>query len=244
MKVYYTILFLLLTVSGNVSGAGGELYMYLPYSLYIPRKLETKLQSEYKGIEIKVFIKKRDLLYQMQEKEPGAILANSLLIEDIKDEGYIDYEIKLIGTKKGKTDEPYTIIVNNSGSSVNFTNKYKVDSLFPSTIAIPLITEEDRMKELVHGFIEPKTVQFEKFAKLEDLLNYYTQAAIIPERLIPYFTMKYKKNVIFYKLPKFRMNICVLAIRVDENEYYYIKYVNKLSQEIMEIIGVDQWEEK
>jgi len=183
-------------------------------------------------------------LFQMQVKKPGAIISNSLLMEDIRNEGYRDLEIKLIGTKEGKTDEPYTFIVNNAGSSVNFINKNRVDSLFPSTIAVPLIADEEKMNEMINGFIAPQKVTLEKFAKVEDLLNNYTQAAIIPERLIPYFTGKYKVNVIFYKLPNVRINMCVLAVGKGENGRQYIKYVKKLSKEIMEILGIDQWEKK
>ena len=55
-------------------------------------------------------------------------------------------------------------------------------------------------------------MKIEKFAKVEDLLNNYSEAAIIPERLIPYFADKYKVNVILYKLSDARINIGVLTI--------------------------------
>ena len=77
-----------------------------------------------------------------------------------------------------------------------------------------------------------------------DVHDFFHFQAVVPERIIPYFTKKHKKDVIFYKLPNVRINICMLAIRKDENERLYIKYVNKLSQEIIEIIGVDQWKNK
>lgn len=238
MKVCYTIHFLLLTVSSNVLGNQRDLYIYLPYSPYTVRKLEEKLQSEYKEMKIKIFIKMNDFISEMDNK-PEAVLANELLIENFK-----EYETRLIGKCEGKTDEPYTVIVSRVGSTENIINKNEVDSVFPSTIAMLLIADKAKLTEMVAGFMKPKIVHCEPFAKYEDLVNYYSQGVIIPERLVASYIEKYRKNVVFYKLSNVRLPICALAIRMGEDEHDYIRFIEKLSEEMKKIVGVDKWKKK
>lgn len=255
MKVYYTILLIVLTVSLNVLGAKRELYVYLPYTNITAKNFKELLESEISGIKIEVFKRKDDFIEKIEEKKPGAILTMSMVIEDVNTKGIMDYEIKLVGSKEGKTDEPYSFFVKNIGSindsiKLNYIIKNKVDSLFPTIVCVLDFAKQEKKEAIIRGFIEGQQIKVIKVAGFDNLLNIIrdnpniAKAGFIPYRLMPHFTGISKLRFFFYNLPDARMGICVLAISKDENKHYYVKYVKKFSQEIMEIIGVDQWKKK
>ena len=230
-KFFQIAVVLIATVSMPCISEGAEkLYVFFP-SVMSAASVQQELISACPGIEITVFGRFKDFEDGVMSHSPDAILTKPDVIGQIG-----GYNIKLNGTRKGDTEEPYIFL------SVN--SPVDVSSLSGKSIGVFDILGRKGMEKFIGKFLNP-VPQLQRVSKIEDLLQLLTynmvEGILIPEVYTDCYKKISKLNFVVTRLPNMKAGILALGVKQGREAALTVKLLTALNEQSVSLLEVDKW---
>ncbi len=207
-----------------------SLYVFYPTTRR-PKVMQSEMKNACPSIEIKVFGRYRDFSTSVKETPPDAILTKTPVIEKIE-----GYSIKLSGSRKGATKEPYILL--------SVDTKVDPGNLGNSTVGVLDILGRKGMSAFVGKYFSPLP-KIKRVPKMEDLLSLLTfkeaNAILIPEVYVNYFKGLSKSNLVSAPVPGMQVGIIDLAVKNGRSADVIIKAVKATGAASTTFLEVDNW---
>ncbi len=227
-----TKLFLILMVYliGN-SSAQDKVYVFYP-SVARPQAIQDKIQSSAQGVEVTVYGRYNDFTAKMEMEPAQMIITKPALINK-----YDDYEVKIKGTRAGKTEESYVLL------SIN--NRVDIATLTPETVIGTIdIFGRNGMNDFAKQFFT-KVPKLKRVIKMEDLLPLLTfnmaAAILVQEPAVQYFESTSNLKFTITKLSETKDGIVALAVKSGGKADKIATVLKSADKELCSFFEVDLW---
>jgi hypothetical protein len=230
MKRWLQVLFIPIFLIATGSSVETEtLYVFYPTPM-TTAALQAKLSEACPGMEITVFSRLRDFEDSVRSDKPDAILTKPIIIEKIG--GYV---VKLKGSRKENTEEPYFLVSDKTISINQLANK---------SVGILDMIGKKEMDAFVGKYLNP-IPELKRVSKIDDLLLLLTfnmaEGILIPEIYIKYYREKSKLNFVVSPVPNMKSGIVAVGVRQEKEAATAIKLLTALNKQYLELLEIDQW---
>jgi hypothetical protein len=227
-----TRLFLILLVfSISNSFSQDKVYVFYP-TVARPQAVQDKIQKCVQGVEVTVFGRYNDFTTKMEIEPAQMVITKPALVEQ-----FAGYEIKVKGSRAGKTDETYVLLSINNGVDIATVGTETVVGTID-------ILGRNGMNTFAKNFF-PTIPKLKRVTKIEDLLPLLTfnmaVAILIQEPAIQYFKSTSNLNFAITKLPESKDGIVALAVKTGGSADKVASALKSADKELCSFFEVDLW---
>lgn len=225
------LLLVLLVLRVSISFSQDKVYVFYP-SVARPQAVQDKIQHSAHDVEVTVFGRYNDFTAKMELEPAQMIITKPALIKQFN-----NYEVKLKGTRAGKTDETYVLLSINSETDIT--------ALTAETVIGTIdILGRNGMNSFVKQFF-PTIPKLKRVTKVEDLLPLLTfnmaVAILVQEPAIQYFKSTSNLNFAITKLPESNDGIVAFAVKSGGSADKISSVLKSADKELCSFFEVDLW---
>jgi hypothetical protein len=216
---------------GEVYAAGGQGTVYVfPFTDMSPHTLQSMMSEAMPGVKVTVFGRVGDFRERLQSSPPDGAIAVAPVLEAF------GQEVKLRGTMRGQSTEPYVLL---SSQTLN------LGALADKTIGcVDLVGRADLPAFVGSVLGLPNSPRIQRVTKVEDLLQLLrfgrADTVLLPERLVAGLKAKTKMNVEVLRVPA--AAVARTGVAFPGNRSKVEGYVRALPQRVMRELGLDGWQ--
>ncbi|MCP4351147.1 MAG: hypothetical protein GY795_37255 [Desulfobacterales bacterium] len=229
------ILLILIIIIFSAQGVYAEsLFVFYP-TPQRPHVLRQKMSEVFpSNIEIKVYGRYSDFEKKTRTASPDAVITKFPVIRQLS-----GYSVKMNGSRGGSTDESYVFL--------SIDEKIDPGNIKGMKIGVVGILGRKQMNQFVSNYFKAAP-KLKRVLKIEDLLQLLTfkmvKAILIPECHVSFFKKRSELNFVVTPVPNMQTGIVSLAVKDENSTSSVAEIVKKMNNDIMNLLGIDKWEQK